>query len=87
MAFSWCPEQRETCAPLLHMEASYIVHDNVEFLSYCHLSLAWISKQACFVLLSSGYFALVRYLVVEQLVLPAQILSDRSHALIPQQCL
>src|ERR1700681_4438176 len=51
------------------------------------LYLAWISKKACFMLSSSGLVALVLDLVVEQLVLPAQILSDRGHALIPQQFL
>jgi hypothetical protein len=33
------PEKRETCTPLLQMEASYIVLGYVEYLSCCHLSI------------------------------------------------
>src|SRR5215467_4605381 len=51
------------------------------------LSRGWISQNVCFVLSSSGLFALVLCLVMEQLVLPAQILPDRGQALIAHQCL
>ena len=50
-------------------------------------SRAWISKRACLMPSSSGLVALVLCLMVEQLVLPEQILSDRGHALIAQQFL
>jgi len=39
------PEQRETYAPLLHREASYLMHGYVEYLSCCYRALSLGSRR------------------------------------------
>ncbi len=77
------------CASSPHVEASHITRFlSVERLPSCHLSISLGSQRRCsFILSPSDLFGPFLRLIVEQLVLPAQILPDRGHSLIAQQFL
>jgi hypothetical protein len=89
MVLTRSPRKERGCVSSPHVEASHVTRFlSVERIPSCHLSISLGSqRRGSFILSPSDLFGPLLPLIVEQLVLPAQILPDWGHSLVAQQFL
>src|SRR5215472_13569144 len=87
MAATRCPSKETMC--LLHTDGSFAYHACFSLSVFPSVPSFWLGSGRCSACgpSPSNLFGPILHLLVEQLVMPAQIVSDRGHALIAHQFL